>query len=542
MAPIPLTMIGIVPGHWLLGADFTATSMIGFIALAGIIVRNSILLVEFAREKVAEGMSVQEAITLAGRVRLRPILITALALVIGSMVLLSDPIFQGMAVSLLFGSLVATFLTLVVIPLGCVSARKYFHGRPPQRRLARPGGAAQPERPHASPRRAALAALRATAGPRPTRRRDGRRASCARPSRKRRSAGSPCPASATPRRAGRRASCARAKASRPSRAPTPAEPAVVPGVRRASFARAKPRPSPRRPSRTRRPPRRAGRRALLRKNEAEAADCGRRAPGEAAASGESAPRRQGAAGRAAGGTPQRPCGRRGGSRRGARTERRQRGGDKRFGRRLGMTRIRCFGLVLAAAALVSAARRTSASFGDLSAGESGSQVTDAGRIRRPYAAGTLRRRSLWRPALGIWPGWPYTRRRPAYRRLPGCGSQPPRQADRKARCRRSRPHRRIDHARRCPRSPTPYLPFGPTPISPHGAVAARDVRSGQFDDGPLQSMGSEHAFHVCAVEHAAIGVGQCADMELVAGAIRRPAAQLVGPRRCGPSPGMRSGQ
>ena len=126
MAPIPLTLIGIVPGHWMLGADFTATSMIGFIALAGIIVRNSILLVEFARAKVDEGMSVQEAITLAARVRLRPIFITALALVIGSMVLLSDPIFQGMAVSLLFGSLVATFLTLVVIPLGCISARNYF--------------------------------------------------------------------------------------------------------------------------------------------------------------------------------------------------------------------------------------------------------------------------------------------------------------------------------------------------------------------------------------------------------------------------------
>lgn len=128
MAPIPLTLIGIIPGHWLLGADFTATSMIGFIALAGIIVRNSILLVEFARGKVAEGLDVREAVVMAGRVRLRPILITAMALVIGSMVLLSDPIFQGMAVSLLFGSLIATFLTLIVIPLGCVSARKYFGG------------------------------------------------------------------------------------------------------------------------------------------------------------------------------------------------------------------------------------------------------------------------------------------------------------------------------------------------------------------------------------------------------------------------------
>ena len=126
MAPIPLTLIGIVPGHWLLGADFTATSMIGFIALAGIIVRNSILLVVFARDKVAEGMDVKDAIILAARVRLRPILITALALVFGSTVLLSDPIFQGMAVSLLFGSLAATFMTLVVIPLGCISARGHF--------------------------------------------------------------------------------------------------------------------------------------------------------------------------------------------------------------------------------------------------------------------------------------------------------------------------------------------------------------------------------------------------------------------------------
>jgi hypothetical protein len=121
----------------LLGADFTATSMIGFIALAGIIVRNSILLVEFARAKVAENMSVKSAITLAAQVRLRPIMITALALVIGSMVLLSDPIFQGMAVSLLFGSLVATFLTLVVIPLGCITVRNHFLAAAAQ---AAPGG------------------------------------------------------------------------------------------------------------------------------------------------------------------------------------------------------------------------------------------------------------------------------------------------------------------------------------------------------------------------------------------------------------------
>jgi multidrug efflux pump subunit AcrB len=137
MAPIPLTLIGIIPGHWMLGADFTATSMIGFIALAGIIVRNSILLVDFAKTKVQSGMSVKDAVVMAAEVRMRPIVITALALVIGSTVLLSDPIFQGMAVSLLFGSIVATFLTLVVIPLGCLSAHKAFcapdiHGNEPR--------------------------------------------------------------------------------------------------------------------------------------------------------------------------------------------------------------------------------------------------------------------------------------------------------------------------------------------------------------------------------------------------------------------------
>jgi multidrug efflux pump subunit AcrB len=126
MAPIPLTLLGIVPGHWLMGADFTATSMIGFIALAGIIVRNSILLVDFSIEEVARGASVKEAVINACKARTRPILITALALVAGSSVILTDPIFQGMAISLLFGVLVSTLLTLVVIPLGCVSAGKYL--------------------------------------------------------------------------------------------------------------------------------------------------------------------------------------------------------------------------------------------------------------------------------------------------------------------------------------------------------------------------------------------------------------------------------
>ncbi len=126
MAPIPLTLIGIIPGHWIMGAEFTATSMIGFIALAGIIVRNSILLVDFARLEVSRGASVPDAVIYACKARTRPIVITAIALVLGSSVILFDPIFQGMAVSLIFGVLVATVLTLVVIPLGCVSARSAF--------------------------------------------------------------------------------------------------------------------------------------------------------------------------------------------------------------------------------------------------------------------------------------------------------------------------------------------------------------------------------------------------------------------------------
>ena len=126
MAPIPLTMVGIVPGHWLMGAEFTATSMIGFIALAGIIVRNSILLVDFAQQKILAGMDVREAVIVSAETRMRPIVITALALVGGSFVILTDPIFQGMAVALLFGVLVATVLTLIVIPLGCISAANSF--------------------------------------------------------------------------------------------------------------------------------------------------------------------------------------------------------------------------------------------------------------------------------------------------------------------------------------------------------------------------------------------------------------------------------
>ena len=114
---IPLTVIGVLPGHAMLGAKFTATSMIGMIALAGIIVRNSILLVDFINQQVREGMDLQEAVIRAGTVRAKPILLTGLAAMLGAFFILDDPIFSGLAISLIFGILVSTLLTLVVIPL-----------------------------------------------------------------------------------------------------------------------------------------------------------------------------------------------------------------------------------------------------------------------------------------------------------------------------------------------------------------------------------------------------------------------------------------
>ncbi len=117
MAPIPLTIIGVMPGHALLGAQFTATSMIGMIALAGIIVRNSILLVDFIRLQTDAGMPFKQAVVLSAATRAQPIVLTALAAMLGALFILDDPIFNGLAISLLFGILVSTLLTLVVIPL-----------------------------------------------------------------------------------------------------------------------------------------------------------------------------------------------------------------------------------------------------------------------------------------------------------------------------------------------------------------------------------------------------------------------------------------
>jgi multidrug efflux pump subunit AcrB len=117
MAPIPLTVIGVMPGHALLGAQFTATSMIGMIALAGIIVRNSILLVDFIELQVAQGMAFKEAVVQSAAVRAQPIALTGLAAMIGAFFILDDPIFNGLAITLIFGILVSTVLTLVVIPV-----------------------------------------------------------------------------------------------------------------------------------------------------------------------------------------------------------------------------------------------------------------------------------------------------------------------------------------------------------------------------------------------------------------------------------------
>lgn len=117
LAAIPLSLIGIIIGHWMLGAFFTATSMIGFIALAGVMVRNSVLLIDFINIRLKEGIPLKQSIIEAGAVRTTPILLTAGAVALGAIVILSDPIFQGLAISLIGGTITSTFLTLLVVPL-----------------------------------------------------------------------------------------------------------------------------------------------------------------------------------------------------------------------------------------------------------------------------------------------------------------------------------------------------------------------------------------------------------------------------------------
>jgi len=117
MIPIPLTLLGIIPGHLMFGAFFTATSMIGVIALAGIMVRNSVLLIDFIEARLRDGLELKEAVIEAGAVRFLPIALTAGTVVTGSFVMVFDPIFQGLAISLMMGSILSTVLTVVVIPL-----------------------------------------------------------------------------------------------------------------------------------------------------------------------------------------------------------------------------------------------------------------------------------------------------------------------------------------------------------------------------------------------------------------------------------------
>lgn len=117
MVAIPLSLVGILPGHWMMGAFFTATSMIGLIALAGIMVRNSVLLIDFINLRLDDGANIQDAVIEAGAVRTTPIVLTAGTVVIGAFVILFDPIFQGLAIALMGGSIASTLLTLVIVPL-----------------------------------------------------------------------------------------------------------------------------------------------------------------------------------------------------------------------------------------------------------------------------------------------------------------------------------------------------------------------------------------------------------------------------------------
>ena len=117
MAPIPLTIIGVMPGHALFGAQFTATSMIGMIALAGIIVRNSILLVDFINQQISQGLALEQAVIQSAAVRAKPIMLTGVAAMTGAFFILDDPIFNGLAISLIFGILVSSLMTLILIPL-----------------------------------------------------------------------------------------------------------------------------------------------------------------------------------------------------------------------------------------------------------------------------------------------------------------------------------------------------------------------------------------------------------------------------------------
>ena len=128
MAAIPFSLVGILPAHWMMGAFFTATSMIGFIAGAGIVVRNSIILVDFIELRLKEGMPLAEAVIDAGAVRFRPMLLTAAAVVVGASVILFDPIFQGLALSLMAGEIASLLLSRMAVPILYYMARRHEAG------------------------------------------------------------------------------------------------------------------------------------------------------------------------------------------------------------------------------------------------------------------------------------------------------------------------------------------------------------------------------------------------------------------------------
>jgi multidrug efflux pump subunit AcrB len=127
MAAIPFSLIGILPAHWAFGAFFTATSMIGFMAGAGIVVRNSIILVDFIELRLSHGLPLAEAVVEAGAIRFRPMLLTALAVVVGASVILADPIFQGLALSLMFGEIASLLISRMAVPVLYFMLRRQQH-------------------------------------------------------------------------------------------------------------------------------------------------------------------------------------------------------------------------------------------------------------------------------------------------------------------------------------------------------------------------------------------------------------------------------
>jgi multidrug efflux pump subunit AcrB len=127
MAAIPFSLIGILPAHWGFGAFFTATSMIGFMAGAGIVVRNSIILVDFIELRIRDGQPLAKAVVDAGAIRFRPMLLTALAVVVGASVILADPIFQGLAISLMFGEIASLLVSRMAVPVLYFMVKKHQH-------------------------------------------------------------------------------------------------------------------------------------------------------------------------------------------------------------------------------------------------------------------------------------------------------------------------------------------------------------------------------------------------------------------------------